>query len=565
MKLNYLKINGYKNLEGGTIFNDIENCENYLALVGLNGSGKSNVLEAVSIVFASLHKDETTDFDYEIHYTLNENAISIINGNIKNNGKSVLKKDIKSHLPKQVIACYSGEELRLWEEVYEDFYIDFFNHLKNQTDFVPKLLYLNKYAWDIALIALMCSDDEQVLSFLKDNLKIEIKPDIEIEFSLDFSNENNYTDNEALSFLRRIREEIGGEDGRISINTIRTFDLGQTDNTDFVKKIFYYLFVCFIPAKSEKIKIDKIIKSMKVHFDGLNTKLISEGEKKLLLIKCITEILGSEECLYLFDEPDAHLHISRKKEIINFIDKPNHFSILTTHSPSLINCSKENNIRIVNNGEDGIEIISVDKIQSLERITEGEFTLMDATLVASTSRDIMLVEGKNDYNYLTKALEVLKRTKSPKYDDIELLIINCGGAGNVPAVLRQSIIPYLKDSQLCIPTFDDDKPGIDGVNAVERIINDTSLNNIKVMTHPRISNWPHDTQFFMEDYFPITAYKHLCEAEINNAANFNSLSSIKTPKKIIADNYQNFDDSDFNNFEVFFDEIIRLEKEFRKV
>ena len=39
MKINYLRIKGYKNLKGNAVF-EIENCENYLALIGLNGSGK---------------------------------------------------------------------------------------------------------------------------------------------------------------------------------------------------------------------------------------------------------------------------------------------------------------------------------------------------------------------------------------------------------------------------------------------------------------------------------------------------------------------------------------------
>ena len=254
MKLNYLKINGYKNLKTKAVFDDIENCENYLALIGLNGSGKSNVLEAVSKIFASVYKSSALDFSYEIRYTLNGNNVSIIDGNVTSGGNSITKKNINTFLPEQIIACYSGEELRMWEETYEAFYSEFFNAIKKQTSFVPKLLYLNKYAWDIALIALLCSDDAEVLKFLKDKLKIEVKPEIEIEFNLNVANKAKFGTNQAINLINRIEAELIGNAGRISINTLKTFNIGQTDNADLVKKIFYYLFICFMPSKSKKIK-----------------------------------------------------------------------------------------------------------------------------------------------------------------------------------------------------------------------------------------------------------------------------------------------------------------------
>ena len=121
MKLNYLKINGYKNLQTKAIFDDINTCENYLALIGLNGSGKSNVLEALSKIFASLYNGSNAGFTYEIRYNLNGNDVIIIDGTLMNGGAVVKKKDIKTFLPEQVIACYSGEERRLWDFTFNNF------------------------------------------------------------------------------------------------------------------------------------------------------------------------------------------------------------------------------------------------------------------------------------------------------------------------------------------------------------------------------------------------------------------------------------------------------------
>ena len=50
-RLKKIQIDGYKNLAG-----DYDFCNNkgYISLIGLNGSGKSNLLEAISIIFDGL-------------------------------------------------------------------------------------------------------------------------------------------------------------------------------------------------------------------------------------------------------------------------------------------------------------------------------------------------------------------------------------------------------------------------------------------------------------------------------------------------------------------------------
>ena len=49
MKLNKIHIDNYKNLAHDFSF---EQADKYIALIGLNGSGKSNVLESISFLFS---------------------------------------------------------------------------------------------------------------------------------------------------------------------------------------------------------------------------------------------------------------------------------------------------------------------------------------------------------------------------------------------------------------------------------------------------------------------------------------------------------------------------------
>jgi len=567
MKLNYLKINGYKNLQTKAIFDDINTCENYLALIGLNGSGKSNVLEALSKIFASLYNGSNAGFTYEIRYNLNGNDVIIIDGTLMNGGAVVKKKDIKTFLPEQVIACYSGEERRLWEDVYETFYFDFFKKVLGKApNTKPDMLYLNKYSWNLALIALMCSEKQSAKDFLKEVLNIKVDETITIDFKFDISKYPSYTkNNEVLELINRINPEPKSANRNISINTLRTFEIGAANNDDFVKRVFLFLYIASMPQKNKIIKADKIITDIKINFNGLDVKSLSEGEKKLLLIKAIMDVLGNENSLFLFDEPDSHLHISRKKEVKKYLDKPNHFSVLTTHSPALLHSIKDENVRILSNGTDGLEVIPAEKVKAIEKLSEGAFTLMDATLAFATTKDILLVEGTNDYKYFSKAIDVLKRTKAPKYDNFDVTIINCGGAGNVAAVLNQIIIPYIRPTQLCIATFDNDKAGEDGIKSVGKVLTATPTPNVKTMHHPKIVGWSATTEFFTEDYFPVTAYKPAFEAKVGTALTFKSLSSIQNPKGIIEDNYETFSDPDFDNFELLLDEIIRLQTLFRPI
>jgi len=565
MKINYFKISGYKNLLGKAVFDDINKCTNYLALIGVNGSGKSNILESLSKIFASLYNGTDVDFSYELRYTLRGSNIIIKDGMLSVDGIPVKKKALKAHLPEQIIACYSGEENRLWVDVFETFYFDFFKRvLGKEPSARPELFYLNKYSWDIALIALMCSNKDSVKEFLKEVLNIEVNELITVDFNFDISKYPNYSkNNDVLSLINRINPNPRKDVVSISINTLRTLDIGVADNDEFVKRIFFYLYIASMPKRNKQLKADKIINNIKISFNGLSVKSLSEGEKKLLLIKCIIDVLGNENMLFLFDEPDAHVHISRKKEIKKYLDKVNHFSILTTHSPTLLHLIHEQNIRIISNGEEGLEVIPAEKVTSIEKLSEGAFTLMDATLAFATKKDILLVEGTNDYKYFGKAIEILKRTKAPRYDSLDLAIINCGGAGNVAAVLKQIIVPYLNKSQLCIATFDNDKAGEDGIKGVKKVITETGTTNVKYIYHPKIAGWPAGNDFYTEDYFPISSYKPSFESKVAQAVTFKGLSSLQNPKGIIEDIYENFSDVDYDNFQYLLDKIIQLQADFK--
>lgn len=555
MKILGITINGYKNLKDKTVL-DLTSCNNYAAFIGLNGSGKSNILEAVSLIFSVFYHNKTVDFKYNLKYVIGKSTVTLADGkmNVEGIAKAIPKKDFELYLPNNIIASYSGEELRLWEEVYLDSYAEFFKDLKKKRSAVPDLLYINKYSWEIALITLLCSDKPQVKKFINEVLRIGDNVDVIIE--LDNSKYGLYETNEALSLVKRISSlKEQAKDGIIHINEIRTLDLNQQSNLDFCKKIFYFLFVTSMPEKGPKVNVDKIVQKISLQFNGYDIKKLSEGEKKLILITCINDILSDKNTLVLLDEPDSHIHIERKRAIKNLVEKNEHFTLLTTHSPSLLNCFDEHNIFILSDkDENGVIPIKADKQKHLSEISGGEFSLMDATMVASTQKDILLVEGTNDYNYLNEAL---KRFKSD-YPNFNFLIINCGGQGNVASILEQSIFPVLSKEQFCLCLFDEDGAGKKGIESVEKILEKPKRKNIKCLTHPRPTTFPKETiEFFMEDYFEVSAYRQIVADKVSKSKKFGELESLPKAKKIIESNYKNFTDSDYKNFKVILDRILK--------
>jgi len=503
MKILSLHIQGYKNLKDKTKASfDFSKCTNYVALIGLNGSGKSNVLEAISIIFSNLYQKTKTNFEYEIVYELSGDTVKIANEIMTIKSKRIKRDNQFQYLPTNVITSYSGEELRMWEEVYFSSYSSFFRDIKASTESAPEMLYINKFVWEYALLALLSTDNIIVKTFIKEVLKIDpAKVTISFEFKDD--NIKTYPKNKAILFIEELIKLQAASRGKLVLNQISSINPDALNNDALVKRLFYNLFITGMPVKNDKAKIytDKIILKSNVSFNGIDVKKLSEGEKKLILVNCITHLLADEKSLILLDEPDAHIHIERKKEIVEIIDQPNHFTIFTTHSPKILHCIKDENVRIINTTDaTGLEAIYLDKVKALETLTNGEFSIMDATMAISSSKTLLLVEGKGDVAYLTKALDVLTMA-----NEINLDILPFGGAPNAKEFIDE-IIKCVPKNKTIIILFDRDDAGKDGMKACINItggrenINTYKKGNCIFLMLPK-STTHTETDFLIEDYF----------------------------------------------------------------
>src|SRR4051794_34378585 len=75
MRLDKLKISRFKNLQNFSI--DFDEESPTTVLVGRNGTGKSNLLEALTIIFADLDLGADPSFDYVLEYMCRRRQVRI--------------------------------------------------------------------------------------------------------------------------------------------------------------------------------------------------------------------------------------------------------------------------------------------------------------------------------------------------------------------------------------------------------------------------------------------------------------------------------------------------------
>lgn len=207
MRIDYLKIDRFKNLNGFVVDFD-ETCkEPVTVILGRNGSGKSNLFEALIIIFRDLIKGKATaDFGYELRYTLRAGAVSVRVCNprtpsvathgsspqppftgkeggpitafsfaITENGEErrIARKDIRKFLPRYVVTYYSGVSNRMEHHFFQP-QLEFRNELL-EGNVIPlrPLFYAKPIHSHFALLAFFMTEDPEISEFLSEYPWIE--------------------------------------------------------------------------------------------------------------------------------------------------------------------------------------------------------------------------------------------------------------------------------------------------------------------------------------------------------------------------------------------------------
>lgn len=566
-RLYYLRVVGYKNLN---IDLDLLNSNNYCCLIGLNGSGKSNVLEAISKIFFSLYHIATLKdglrkypckFNYTIRYTLRNNFYEITNGRLENGEQITI--DI---LPKNIIASYSGEDTRLWKECYKPIYEKYRSTMVATPGFVPPyMFYISRYEWEISLLTLLYSEDVDVVKFIKETLGIT---NCNISFEYNTSNIRKWEGTNIEALIEAIKET--------SVYTIDSFR-EKISNISFIDRsstLFYCLYKCRTDGDNQVIKKINISCGRKGSLEGL-----SEGEKKLINANVVIHILSTPNSLCLFDEPDAHIHISRQKDLKQLFRDYNRYSIVTTHSPVFLDIMyDDNNIRFMSDGK----ALDTTKLKQINKLTDGTINYFEGAFILSSKR-ILVVEGKYDDRYLKKAIDVFSKSNN-KYKKLnEIAVFSANGASEAEIIYKQAFEHCIDRIEKIVFLFDYDDGGWkDGWKKIKAIhdVNSkviplfyqdnysstaypTSDNDVKIVNGDKCIK--KENSFLVEDLFSENSYSDLIFPVISarkhkdfRKLTFGKNGTAGAIKEHIQKEFNDFNDSWYIGFQPVLDKLMEV-------
>lgn len=605
MKLKKLQIKKYKNLIDFTV--DFESGKGLSILIGNNGSGKSNVLEAISGIFVNAYSAKAIHkFVYSLTYEIKGKEVkleqTIYRCQYYVDGKVIAVKELalRGLLPTNVIALYSGEDKRWWHNYYEPFYLKFTRDINAGTSntLSPKMYYINKYYWDIALLSLVYSTAEDDKQFLKETIGRDTVDHILLFYT---QNVERHCKSELLkSFLQSVNlfsEHSKGPDGEpvylyamTKESIFNTYGVRVFEDFAAMKNFYMFADAKFLNNKPEEFnyyekqlfdyfvqaympKDKKVIKNIELIYNGFSAKDLSEGEKKLILIRSVLSFVADENSLILFDEPDANIHEGRKQQIYNLFAEYCKFDrqmVVATHSPILAQLAKEKELLMLELENGKSTILTDEKIEKIKKLSGTSWDVIGQGMMLRSSRPLVVFEGKTDVMYVKRALEMLK-SRVTDYASLNVDFLNANGAGNVKSFI-DNLKAFVPDSKKIVVFFDRDNAGKDGVQAITGISkNDGRVAHYQDIVQDNITTSfiPYkdgvtEGDFLIEDYFSWDdTIKAIVEDVIPDRKHpIKMLPNLPDKiKKELEKRINKFEADEFNGFIPLLDKIVELTKE----
>lgn len=395
MQINSLYINNYKLLKDFTIHfsKDIS------ILIGINGSGKSSILECVAQIFSDAYLQEKSKFGFKLEYELRLEEIieqtatisefktdyikveifaekkdekllyKVYTGNDILEKETDIEKKFGSHekiLPSNIVIYYSGlAEImkKICQPHDENLSVNF---RKGNTSLHRPFFYFEPPLFNLILITLLSYEYGDIPQFLSDRAKIKGFQTIQINLKKPSWGKGKIMEwwgakGEVKTFLDYLdsigspliieEEDSTKSKGNVLIEAWQNEALiitiiGQEKlfeiREHFVEErnLFKILNTLLIDGFQPKVKFSFTQEDN----TGLHSfNVLSEGEQQAIIIRGLIELVNNENTLFLFDEPDTYLHPSWQR---NFIESINDLSknaeyynsqfLITTHSPQLL-------------------------------------------------------------------------------------------------------------------------------------------------------------------------------------------------------------------------------------
>lgn len=407
MRIDKFWINEFKNLKDVSI--DFDQNHWITVVIGWNGTGKSNVLEALLTLFRDLvlgengkGKKNFPSFGYKLRYKIRGKWVNIhadpeagyriniedsrkSNGGASNVSTSKFFQERDEFLPEYIFGYYSGESKR-FANLFEKYTLKYDKKLRSGDDPGPKkLFYALPVHSNFVLLSFILNETALTKKFLSQQLGLESEGIDSVLFILREPPWKSKSGDSRFWYARGVVSEFLAKIYDISLAPLRlTRRIDQTLwNKEY--KEFLYLYVKDLEALKktavgltprqyfqnlESTYVSELIEEVRIKVklrrnDGSITfKELSEGEQQLLTVLGLLRFTAEEESLFLLDEPDTHLNprwsVDYLKLLEDFVSKEsgkdNSHIILTTHNPLAVAELVKEQVQILKRNKDNLKI-----------------------------------------------------------------------------------------------------------------------------------------------------------------------------------------------------------------
>ena len=390
MRLDYVRIDGFKNLNGVEV--DFKESQLTTVIIGENGTGKSNLIEALVRIFRDIDLGDRTPFSYEVRYLIGNNTIELAKSDpnarsptrILVNGENHSLRELRSQpgtlLPGMVFGYYSGGSHRL-EALFDKHQRRYYDEILKRDDPGLRPFFYCRPAYSpLALLANFAFPSERRREFLRRYLRIT-----DFHSALIVLHKPRWTSREGDSRFWKARglvQTFLGDLWDVALAPIRSANERFIDDYRSQGRSEDRLYL-YIPDEDrlrrlaeksgsepaffqrlESTDISDLIRDVRiwVHREGAVDEVpfheISDGERQLMTVLGLLNYAQEKNALFLLDEPDTHLNPAWQLRYLSLIEEwvgssSDSHLIVGTHDPLTIGGLKRDQVQVMYRDREG--------------------------------------------------------------------------------------------------------------------------------------------------------------------------------------------------------------------
>jgi predicted ATPase len=416
MRLDEVSIGEFKNLRDLRV--DFDENSPYTVLVGENGAGKSNLVEALSLIFRNLDLDLAAPFTYHLKYNCRGQDIEIraergqfprlwVKSKEETNYLELTRKRFMAqddagrplYRPAFVFGYYSGPSDRL-ASIFERHRERYYSWIIKSPDqrvgmdladpnTLRRLFYAQTLHGQFALLAFFMESETGVdddRAFLREHLQIDGLDSVLFALKRPpwtrkggdprFWNAVG----EVQKFLSRLYEKAllpARMDRRIAVDLTKNpsveslyLFLPQPEALEQVYESYRDQYAFFTALESTHLS--KLLGEVRTRVrmtpaaggGQVTYRDLSEGEQQLLLVLGLLKFTARDEALFLLDEPDTHLNPAWSTQYLDFLDRfirgrNTCHIVMSSHDPLVFAGLERAQVRIFRRDAKGRAVVEV--------------------------------------------------------------------------------------------------------------------------------------------------------------------------------------------------------------